>query len=79
MKDKKAIKKIMNIIEKVAVYDNDCVSYFDMDDFKVQKRMKRKEIVQTIDSVIDVLNDDTGTYTKEDALDLLVKIRNNTL
>ena len=41
--------------------------------------MKRKEIVQTIDSVIDVLNDDTGTYTKEDALDLLVKIRNNTL
>lgn len=79
MKDKKAIKKIMNIIEKVAVHDNGCVSYFDMDDFKVQKRMKRKEIVQTIDSVIDVLNDDTGTYTKEDALDLLVKIRNNTL
>ena len=79
MKDKKAIKKIMNIIEKVAVHANDCVSYFDMADFKVQTRMKRKEIVQTIDSVIDVLNDDTGTYTKEDVLDLLVKIRNNTL
>lgn len=79
MKDRKAIKKIMNIIEKVAVHDNDCVPYFDMNDFKVQKRMKRKEIVQTIDSVLDVLNDDTGTYTKEDAIDLLVKIRNNTL
>mgnify|MGYP000891668673 FL=1 len=79
MKDKKAIKKIMNIIEKVAVHDNDCVSYFDMNDYHVRRRMKRKEIVQTIDSVIDVLNDDTGTYTKEDALDLLVKVRNNTL
>ena len=79
MKDKKAIKKIMNIIERVEVHDNDCVSYFDMSDCIVNKRMKRKEIVQTIDSVIDVLNDDTGTYTKEDALDLLVKIRNNIL
>lgn len=79
MKDRKAIKKIMNIIERVAVHDNDCVSCFDMNDFKVQKRMRRKEIVQTIDSVIDVLNDDTGTYTKDDAVDLLVKVRNNTL
>ena len=79
MKDKKAIKKIMDIIERVEAQDNDCVSYFDMSDCIVNKRMKRKEIVQTIDSVIDVLNDDTGTYTKEDALDLLVKIRNNIL
>ena len=43
------------------------------------RRMKRKDIVSTIDTVISILEDDTGTYTKEDAINLLVKIRNNTL
>nr|DAN02545.1 MAG TPA: hypothetical protein [Caudoviricetes sp.] len=72
MKDKKAIKKIIKIIEGINNTD-------DILDLPNTHRMKRKDIVSTIDTVISILEDDTDTYTKEDAINLLVKIRNNTL
>lgn len=72
MKDKKALKKIIKIIEGINNTD-------DVLDLPNTRRMKRKDIVSTIDTVISILEDDTGTYTKEDAINLLVKIRNNTL
>lgn len=70
MKDKKALKKIIKIIEGINNTD-------DVLDLPNTRRMKRKDIVSTIDTVISILEDDT--YTKEDAIDLLFKIRNNTL
>lgn len=72
MKDKKAIKKIIKIIEGINNTD-------DVLDLPNTRRMKRKDIVSTIDTVINILEDDTDTYTKEDAINLLFKIRNNTL
>ena len=72
MKDKKAIKKIIKIIEGINNTD-------DVLDLPNTRRMKRKDIVSTIDTVISILEDDTDTYTKEDAINLLFKIRNNTL
>lgn len=72
MKDKKAIKKIIKIIEGINNTD-------DVLDLPNTHRMKRKDIVSSIDTVISILEDDTDTYTKEDAINLLVKIRNNTL
>lgn len=72
MKDKKAIKKIIKIIEGINNTD-------DVLDLPNTHRMKRKDIVSTIDTVISILEDDTDTYTKEDAINLLFKIRNNTL
>lgn len=72
MKDKKAIKKIIKIIEGINNTD-------DILDLPNTHRMKRKDIVSTIDTVISILEDDTDTYTKEDAINLLFKIRNNTL
>ena len=72
MKDKKALKKIIKIIEGINNTD-------DVLDLPNTRRMKRKYIVSTIDTVISILEDDTDTYTKEDAIDLLFKIRNNTL
>nr|DAS25492.1 MAG TPA: hypothetical protein [Bacteriophage sp.] len=72
MKDKKALKKIIKIIEGINNTD-------EVLDLPNTRRMKRKDIVSTIDTVISILEDDTGTYTKEDAINLLVKIRNNTL
>jgi len=72
MKDKKALKKIIKIIEGINNTD-------DVLDLPNTRRMKRKDIVSTIDTVISILEDDTDTYTKEDAINLLVKIRNNTL
>lgn len=72
MKDKKAIKKIIKIIEGINNTD-------EVLDLPNTRRMKRKDIVSTIDTVISILEDDTDTYTKEDAINLLVKIRNNTL
>lgn len=72
MKDKKALRKIIKIIEGINNTD-------DVLDLPNTHRMKRKDIVSTIDTVISILEDDTDTYTKEDAINLLVKIRNNTL
>lgn len=72
MKDKKAIKKIIKIIEGINSTD-------EVLDLPNTRRMKRKDIVSTIDTVISILEDNTDTYTKEDAINLLVKIRNNTL
>lgn len=72
MKDKKAIKKIIKIIEGINSTD-------EVLDLPNTHRMKRKDIVSTIDTVISILEDDTDTYTKEDAINLLFKIRNNTL
>ena len=72
VKDKKAIKKIIKIIEGINNTD-------DVLDLPNTHRMKRKDIVSTIDTVISILEDDTDTYTKEDAINLLFKIRNNTL
>ena len=72
VKDKKALKKIIKIIEGINNTD-------DVLDLPNTHRMKRKDIVSTIDTVISILEDDTDTYTKEDAINLLVKIRNNTL
>lgn len=72
MKDKKAIKKIIKIIEGINNTD-------EVLDLTNTRRMKRKDIVSTIDTVISILEDDTDTYTKEDAIDLLFKVRNNTL
>ena len=72
MKDKKALKKIIKIIEGINNTD-------DVLDLPNTHRMKRKDIVSTIDTVISILEDDTDTYTKEDTINLLVKIRNNTL
>lgn len=72
MKDKKALKKIIKIIEGINNTD-------DVLDLPNTRRMKRKDIVSTIDTVISILEDDTDTYTKEDAINLLFKIRNNTL
>ena len=72
MKDKKALKKIIKIIECINNTD-------DVLDLPNTRRMKRKDIVSTIDTVISILEDDTDTYTKEDAINLLFKIRNNTL
>lgn len=72
MKDKKALKKIIKIIEGINNTD-------DVLDLPNTQRMKRKDIVSTIDTVISILEDDTDTYTKEDAINLLFKIRNNTL
>lgn len=72
MKDKKALKKIIKIIEGINNTD-------DVLDLPNTHRMKRKDIVSTIDTVISILKDDTDTYTKEDAIDLLFKVRNNTL
>lgn len=72
MKDKKAIKKIIKIIEGINSTD-------DVLDLPNTRRMKRKDIVSTIDTVISILEDNTDTYTKEDAIDLLFKVRNNTL
>jgi len=72
MKDKKAIKKIIKIIEGINNTD-------DILDLPNTHRMKRKDIVSTIDTVISILEDDTDTYTKEDAINLLFNIRNNTL
>ena len=72
MKDKKAIKKIIKIIEGINNTD-------EVLDLPNTRRMKRKDIVSTIDTVISILEDDTDTYTKEDAIDLLFKVRNNTL
>lgn len=72
MKDKKALKKIIKIIEGINNTD-------EVLDLPNTHRMKRKDIVSTIDTVISILEDDTDTYTKEDAINLLVKIRNNTL
>lgn len=70
MKDKKALIKIIKIIEGINNTD-------EVLDLPNTRRMKRKDIVSTIDTVISILEDDT--YTKEDAIDLLFKIRNNTL
>ena len=72
MKDKKALKKIIKIIEGINNTD-------DVLDLPNTHRMKRRDIVSTIDTVISILEDDTDTYTKEDAINLLFKIRNNTL
>lgn len=72
MKDRKAIKKIVKIIERIN-------NTGDVLDLPNTHRMKRKDIVSTIDTVISILEDDTDTYTKEDAIALLFKIRNNTL
>lgn len=72
MKDKKAIKKVIKIIEGINSTD-------DVLDLPNTRRMKRKDIVSTIDTVISILEDNTDTYTKEDAIDLLFKVRNNTL
>ena len=72
MKDKKALKKIIKIIGGINNTD-------DVLDLPNTHRMKRKDIVSTIDTVISILEDDTDTYTKEDAINLLFKIRNNTL
>ena len=72
MKDKKALKKIIKIIDGINNTD-------DVLDLPNTHRMKRKDIVSTIDTVISILEDDTDTYTKEDAIDLLFKVRNNTL
>lgn len=72
VKDKKALKKIIKIIEGI----NNTDEVLDLPD---TRRMRRKDIVSTIDTVISILEDDTDTYTKEDAINLLVKIRNNTL
>jgi hypothetical protein len=72
MKDKKALKKIIKIIEGINNTD-------EVLDLPNTRRMRRKDIVSTIDTVISILEDDTDTYTKEDAINLLVKIRNNTL
>ena len=72
MKDKKALKKIIKIIEGINNTD-------DVLDLPNTHRMKRKYIVSTIDTVISILEDDTDTYTKEDAINLLFKIKNNTL
>lgn len=72
MKDKKALKKIIKIIEGINNTD-------DVLDLPNTHRMKRRDIVSTIDTVISILKDDTDTYTKEDAINLLFKIRNNTL
>ena len=72
MKDKKALKKIIKIIECINNTD-------DVLDLPNTHRMKRKDIVSTIDTVISILEDDTDTYTKEDAINLLFKIRNNML
>nr|DAK11614.1 MAG TPA: hypothetical protein [Caudoviricetes sp.] len=72
MKDKKALKKIIKIIEGINNTD-------EVLDLPNTRRMRRKDIVSTIDTVISILEDDTYTYTKEDAINLLVKIRNNTL
>lgn len=72
MKDKKALKKIIKIIEGINNTD-------EVLDLPNTRRMKRKDIVSTIDTVISILEDDTDTYTKQDAIDLLFKIRNNTL
>lgn len=72
MKDKKALKKIIKIIEGINNTD-------DILDLPNTHRVKRKDIVSTIDTVISILEDDTDTYTKEDAINLLFKIRNNTL
>ena len=72
MKDKKALKKIIKIIEGINNTD-------DVLDLPNTHRMKRKDIVSTIDTVISILEDDTDTYTRQDAIDLLFKIRNNTL
>ena len=70
MKDKKALKKIIKIIEGINNTD-------DVLDLPNTHRMKRKDIVSTIDTVISILEDDTDTYTKEDAIDLLFNVRNN--
>lgn len=72
MKDRKALKKIIKIIEGINNTD-------EVLDLPNTRRMKRKDIVSTIDTVISILEDDTDTYTKEDAINLLFKIRNNTL
>lgn len=72
VKDKKALKKIIKIIEGINNTD-------EVLDLPNTHRMKRKDIVSTIDTVISILEDDTDTYTKEDAINLLVKIRDNTL
>lgn len=72
MKDKKALRKIIKIIEGINNTD-------DVIDLPNTHRMKRKDIVSTIDTVISILEDDTDTYTRQDAIDLLFKIRNNTL
>ena len=72
VKDKKALKKIIKIIEGINNTD-------EVLDLPNTRRMRRKDIVSTIDTVISILEDDTDTYTKEDAINLLVKIRNNTL
>ena len=72
MKDKKALKKIIKIIEGINNTD-------EVLDLPNTRRMKRKDIVSTIDTVISILEDDTDTYTKEDAINLLFKIKNNTL
>lgn len=72
MKDKKALRKIIKIIEGINNTD-------EVLDLPNTRRMKRKDIVSTIDTVISILEDDTDTYTKEDAINLLVKIMNNTL
>lgn len=72
MKDKKALKKIIKIIEGINNTD-------EVLDLPNTRRMKRKDIVSTIDTVISILEDDTDTYTKEDAINLLFKVRNNTL
>lgn len=72
MKDKKAIKKIIKIIEGINNTD-------EVLDLPNTRRMKRKDIVSTIDTVISILEDNTDTYTKEDAINLLFKVRNSTL
>ena len=72
MKDKKALRKIIKIIEGINNTD-------EVSDLPNTRRMRHKDIVSTIDTVISILEDDTDTYTKEDAINLLVKIRNNTL
>lgn len=72
MKDKKALRKIIKIIEGINNTD-------EVLDLPNTRRMRRKDIVSTIDTVISILEDDTDTYTKEDAINLLVKVRNNTL
>lgn len=72
MKDKKAIKKIIKIIEGINSTD-------EVLDLPNTRRMKRKDIVSTIDTVISILEDNTDTYTKEDAINLLFKVRNITL
>jgi len=72
MKDKKALREIIKIIDGINNTD-------EVLDLPNTRRMKRKDIVSTIDTVISILEDDTDTYTKEDAINLLVKIRNNTL